>query len=67
MADKDKDDETPQFFLDDAEDDDMEGNKFEIGGRRSSSTSEDEEQYDEDENGDACGTFSSQQWPQSYR
>ncbi|KAJ9180986.1 hypothetical protein P3X46_009163, partial [Hevea brasiliensis] len=70
MAEKDKEREEAEFFLDDDDDDgeynigDLEGNKIiEIGGR-SSSTSSSGEAAD---NGDGCGTFSSQQWPQSYR
>lgn len=72
MAEKDTEREAAaaaEFFFDDedaGEDSsgDLEGNKIiEIGGR-SSSTSSDREAAD---NGDECGTFSSQQWPQSFR
>ncbi|EEF35463.1 amino acid transporter, putative [Ricinus communis] len=57
----DKDKETTEFFLDGSDDNDggdVEGNKIEIGGRSSSSNSTGS-RHD--------GTFSSQQWPQSFR
>uniref|UniRef100_A0A2C9VG37 Amino acid transporter transmembrane domain-containing protein n=1 Tax=Manihot esculenta TaxID=3983 RepID=A0A2C9VG37_MANES len=70
MAEKDKEREAAAEFFSDDEDageslsGDLEGNKvIDIGGRNSS-TSSDGEAAD---NGDECGTFNSQQWPQSFR
>ncbi|WCJ33378.1 Transmembrane amino acid transporter family protein [Euphorbia peplus] len=65
MAEKDTEDkDAPQFFLDDGDDDDVEGNNVEIGGRSNTSEDEEHDAAADDQNGDA---FTSQQWPQSYR
>lgn len=70
MAEKDKErEEAAEFFSDDEDageslSGDLEGNKVIVIGGRNSSTSSDGEAAD---NGDECGTFNSQQWPQSFR
>ncbi|KAJ7976613.1 Amino acid transporter family protein [Quillaja saponaria] len=57
-TDKEKD---PDYFLDDNEDDDIEGSKIESGSSSGDSSGE------SDEGNRGPGTFTSQQWPQSYK
>ncbi|KDP29265.1 hypothetical protein JCGZ_16654 [Jatropha curcas] len=68
MAANDKEKETSEFFLEDGDDDfgrDLEVNKVEIGGRSSSNSSS--SGGEEADSAEGCGTFSSQQWPRSFR